>query len=47
MIMLDDAVKAEGRADDVRVLDISQVFEESFGTPASAGAAPAGEPAGE
>jgi Fe-S oxidoreductase len=32
MIMLDDAVKAEGRGDDVRVLDISQVVEASLGT---------------
>ena len=31
MIMLDDAVKAEGRGDDVRVMDISQVVEASFG----------------
>jgi Fe-S oxidoreductase len=30
MIMLDDAVKAEGRGDDVRVLDISQVLEASL-----------------
>ena len=30
MIMLDDAVKAEGRGDDVRVLDISQVVEASL-----------------
>ena len=30
MIMLDDAVKGEGRADDVTVLDISQVIERSF-----------------
>ena len=30
MIMLDDAVKAEGRADDVRVLDIAQVVEASL-----------------
>jgi Fe-S oxidoreductase len=34
MIMLDDAVKAEGRGDDVRVLDISQVVEASLGTAA-------------
>ena len=31
MIMLDDAVKAEGRGDDVRVLDIAQVVEASLG----------------
>ena len=30
MIMLDDAVKGEGRGDDVTVLDISQVIERSF-----------------
>jgi hypothetical protein len=30
MIMLDDAVKAEGRGDDVQVLDISQVVEASL-----------------
>jgi Fe-S oxidoreductase len=30
MIMLDDAVKAEGRGDDVKVLDVSQVVEASF-----------------
>ena len=38
LIMLDDAVKAEGRADDVRVLDLSQVVEASLEpspTPAS------------
>jgi Fe-S oxidoreductase len=30
MIMLDDAVKASGRGDDVSVVDISQVMERSF-----------------
>ena len=35
MIMLDDAVKAEGRGDDVRVLDISQVVEASLAAPAA------------
>jgi hypothetical protein len=30
MIMLDDAVKAQGRGDDVSVMDISQVFEKSL-----------------
>jgi hypothetical protein len=30
MIMLDDAVKANGRGDDVAVLDIAQVFERSL-----------------
>jgi len=31
MIMLDDAVKANGRGDDVAVLDIAQVVERSLG----------------
>ena len=31
MIMLDDAVKGEGRGDDVSVLDISQLIERSLG----------------
>jgi Fe-S oxidoreductase len=30
MIMLDDAVKASGRGDDVSVMDISQVVERSL-----------------
>jgi Fe-S oxidoreductase len=30
MIMIDDAVKGQGRSDDVTVLDISQVIERSF-----------------
>jgi hypothetical protein len=30
MIMLDDAVKANGKADEVSVLDIAQVFERSL-----------------
>ena len=30
MIMIDDAVKAQGRGDDVSVVDISQVLEQSF-----------------
>jgi Fe-S oxidoreductase len=30
MIMLDDAVKANGRGDDVSVMDISQVMEKSL-----------------
>jgi Fe-S oxidoreductase len=38
MIMLDDAVKAEGRGDDVRVLDISQVVEASLADHAGAAA---------
>jgi Fe-S oxidoreductase len=38
MIMLDDAVRANAREDDVRVLDLSQLVEESLGQlPASAG----------
>ena len=41
MIMLDDAVKAEGRGDDVRVLDISQVLEASL-APQAAAAPPEG-----
>jgi len=39
MIMLDDAVKANGKGDDVAVMDISQVVERSLtvgaGRPAS------------
>jgi hypothetical protein len=31
MIMLDDAVKAHQKEDDVRVLDLSQLVEESMG----------------
>jgi len=34
MIMLDDAVKANGRGDDVSVMDVSQVFEKSLLEPA-------------
>jgi len=30
MIMLDDAVKANGKGDEVSVMDISQVFEKSL-----------------
>jgi Fe-S oxidoreductase len=30
MIMLDDAVQAQGRGDEVRVMDISQVVEASL-----------------
>jgi Fe-S oxidoreductase len=47
MIMLDDAVKAEGRADDVRVMDISQVFEESLGVSLAGAPASSGEPSAE
>jgi len=39
MIMLDDAVRAHQREDDVRVLDLSQLVEESLGAP---GPEPAG-----
>jgi Fe-S oxidoreductase len=38
MIMLDDAVKAQGRGDDVSVMDISQVVERSLAAPAGASA---------
>ena len=31
MIMLDDAVRANAKEDDVRVLDLSQLLEESMG----------------
>jgi hypothetical protein len=37
MIMLDDAVRANGREDDVRVLDIAQLVEESMRVPEPAG----------
>jgi len=56
MIMLDDAVRANAKEDDVRVLDLSQLLEESMGDPVAVGAtapadperAPNGEsPAGE
>ena len=35
MIMLDDAVRAHQKEDDVRVLDLSQLVEESLGEPAT------------
>jgi Fe-S oxidoreductase len=38
MIMLDDAVRAHQKEDDVRVLDLSQLLEESLGEPVSVGA---------
>ena len=38
MIMLDDAVRANAKEDDVRVLDLSQLLEESMGDPVSVGA---------
>ena len=48
MIMLDDAVRANQKEDDVRVLDLSQLVEESIGEPARVGAsAPWTESAGE
>jgi Fe-S oxidoreductase len=48
MIMLDDAVKAHQKEDDVRVLDLSQLVEESLREPATVGAsAPETESAGE
>ncbi len=37
MIMLDDAVRANAKEDDVRVLDLSQLLEESMGGRPSAG----------
>ncbi len=47
MIMLDDAVRANDKQDDVRVLDLSQLVEESLngGPVAAATAAPAETPA--
>ena len=33
MIMLDDAVRAHDKEDEVRVLDLSQLVEESLGQP--------------
>jgi len=36
MIMLDDAVRANAKEDDVRVLDLSQLLEESMGSGAVA-----------
>ena len=43
MIMLDDAVRANAKEDDVRVLDLSQLLEESMG---SGAVAPCGGRAG-
>jgi hypothetical protein len=47
MIMLDDAVRAHDKQDDVRVLDLSQLVEESLngGPVAAAAPAPAETPA--
>jgi len=39
MIMLDDAVRANAKEDDVRVLDLSQLLEESMGERVAVGAA--------
>lgn len=39
MIMLDDAVKANGKGDEVSVLDISQLVERSLMVPALGGQA--------
>jgi Fe-S oxidoreductase len=47
MIMLDDAVRANGKEEEVRVLDLSQMVEESLRTPAMAGGPPPTEPAAE
>jgi len=47
MIMLDDAVRAFSKEDEVRVLDLSQLVEESLGQPGGNGtgaAAPEPEP---
>ena len=43
MIMLDDAVRANAKEDEVRVLDLSQLVEESLesAAPEGAGAQPA------
>ena len=41
MIMLDDAVRANAKEDDVRVLDLSQLLEESMGSEPVAVGAPA------
>ncbi len=38
MIMLDDAVRAHAKEDDVRVLDLSQLLEESMNQPVAVGA---------
>jgi Fe-S oxidoreductase len=40
MIMLDDAVRAHAKEDDVRVLDLSQLLEESMNQPVAVGAGP-------
>ena len=45
MIMLDDAVRANAKEDDVRVLDLSQLLEESMGEPVAVGASSTADPA--
>ena len=47
MIMLDDAVRANDKQDDVRVLDLSQLVEESLngGSAPAAASAPVETPA--
>ncbi len=47
MIMLDDAVRANAKEDDVRVLDVSQLLEESFGDPATVSAGTAATEGGD
>ncbi len=44
MIMLDDAVRAHNKQDDVRVLDLSQLVEESLGQPGGGNGASASAP---
>jgi Fe-S oxidoreductase len=44
MIMLDDAVRAHNKQDDVRVLDLSQLVEESLGQPGGGDGASASAP---
>jgi Fe-S oxidoreductase len=44
MIMLDDAVRAHNKQDDVRVLDLSQLVEESLGQPGGGNGAGASAP---
>ena len=48
MIMLDDAVRANAKEDEVRVLDLSQLFEESLlaGAATGTGSEAAADPAG-
>jgi hypothetical protein len=41
MIMLDDAVRANAKENDVRVLDLSQLVEESLGQQPVAASEPA------